>query len=134
MRPSTLYKILLATALAIGLFQVLFIFWGIPTLLAGGLEDAERFLRMLSMCGVLAGHVGLWLAMFAPDRPGRNAVWLIVGLVGWIGFGVIEGRGQMWQWIISFEEPGEWMLLCWPALVGALAAVVSVRRWSKQRG
>ncbi len=133
MRPSTLYKILLATALAVGLFQVLFIFWGIPTLLAGGLEDTEEFMLMMSMCGVLAGHVGLWLATFAPNRPGRIAVWLIVGLVGWIGFGVIEGRGQMWQWIISFEEPGEWMLLCWPPLMAAAAALVNGWRWSKPR-
>ena len=127
MRPSLIYLILLATGFAIGIVMVLIGIVGIGVLLTSAKGDPETALLMAFILLGMAGYIGLGLAFFSPQRPGRNVVWLVLGFIGWTGFAV-EGGAHMWQWIIQFEEPMEWFFICWPPLVALVALAVNLVR------
>ena len=75
-----------------------------------------------SLLGVL-GYVGLILLIF--EHKVKSWVILIclsIGITSWMIFISLNGE-RAWNWIITIEDPLEWLLIVWPLVVAIFSVI-----------
>ena len=102
------------------LFMCLYIF---NRFFTASYEDPNLTLAALnSLLGVL-GYVGLILLIF--EHKVKSWVILIclsIGITSWMIFISLNGE-RAWNWIITIEDPLEWLLIVWPLVVAIFSVI-----------
>lgn len=108
----------------------------LPNILHGFHFELRETLILLGCLLGLGGYAGL-LRMFGSHAAGKwrlTAVLLLGGAAGTILFTAAEGGRRGLRWLLLIEEPGEWFLFAWPAVVSLVfAAMLLFNRLSKHK-
>ncbi|MBD3639254.1 MAG: hypothetical protein HUJ25_17995 [Crocinitomicaceae bacterium] len=72
---------------------------------------------LTSILGII-GYLGLTSLLFGQikERPRVVLVSLLAGLLAFVWFTSLGGW-TAWQWVLLMEEPGEWFIYVWPAII-----------------
>jgi hypothetical protein len=87
------------------------------------IQDFEfEFLQIIAILYLvlgIAGYLGIIIAMLGrlESKPKLILILLSCGILSFILFVSFEGGNRAWNWILTFEEPGEWFIIVWPTLV-----------------
>ena len=69
--------------------------------------------------GIL-GYVGLLMSLKQnKQKKGElvNFIFLLLGITGFVVFTTFVGGIKAWKWIITVEEPDEWLMFTGPILI-----------------
>ena len=118
MKKETVNRILTILALIPAtLFMVLSIF-GLVQILSN--FDIKDIPILLSIVFGLLGYVGLWMNLKQNKELKAellNFLFLLLGIIGAVLFILFEGGMRAWKWIITVEDPVEWLIFVGPILI-----------------
>ncbi len=85
---------------------------------------------LISMLFGICGYIGLLLNLKqikSKKSEVINFVFLILGVIGFIIFNSSIGGMNSWKWILTFEEPDEWLIFVTPILITIILIVIKGR-------
>lgn len=112
------HYILVLSAIIPATFLLAFSTLLLVSVLSNGMGDSKGIqLLFTSLLGII-GYFGLLLITFgiSEKRPKLVISFLLAGILSFVWFTSINGY-RAWNWILSMQEPGEWFLYTWPALI-----------------
>ncbi len=134
---KTVKHLLLLSAIVPATFLVVMCVVVIVTLLGSLSVQGEAAAYLItSILGIL-GYIGLIKLLMSPLNKGDKAVLycLLSGVASFVIFVGISGP-RAWKWVLTLEEPGEWLVFVWPTMVSILFIVSMVKRlvWKTIKG
>lgn len=129
MKRKSINVILTLFALVPMTFYLLLTVYGIVNVLMRFAPDDA--LLLLSMVFGVLGYVGLAMNLKQnKELKGEliNFILLLIGVSGVILFTSIEGGLKAWKWILTIEEPDEWLMSVGPVSIVIFLMVLKGKR------
>lgn len=86
---------------------------------------------VISMIFGTCGYVGLLMNLKTNKKKKyeiANFILLLLGIIGFVLFNTFEGGWKAWKWILTMEEPGEWLIFVGPVLLTIYLTITKGKR------
>jgi len=91
----------------------------------------RKVIILLSILFGILGYVGLWMNLKQNKKKKVeviNFILLFLGIIGFVMFNSLEGGLQAWIWILTIEEPNEWLLFVGPVIITIILIIIKGKR------
>lgn len=129
MKKATLNILLTILALLPSTFFLFMSIFGIVNILSG--FHADDIVVLLSLLFGVCGYIGLCMNL-KQDKEKKNEIinflLLFLGVSGFVLFNSITGGFKAWKWILTIEEPDEWLIFVGPILITTFLIIAKGKR------
>ncbi len=125
------YKTLLITGLLPATFLLFFSLLALFNILNLDYLNQKHTLFLLSILLGTSGYIGLLTSLIYPKKTLLNFIFLLLGLIGFSIFLSHDGGMRGWIWLVSIEEPDEWIIIAWPIIVSIIGLIINLVRTIK---